>query len=191
MDLNDGIDENEVEEEIQEEFPGDDDGINVNPEDDDEDGNIEIGTDADISSIIDDDIETELETLDDLDINQDLDAFDEDFDTSDNKLRNNDINHYNEIKHEFAKFDYKTIGFLSKYEKTRIIGTRATQIQNGAKPLVSIYDPKTGEKIRSPLDIAEKELREGVLPIKVERPLPSTVPHKYIYESRPLNTLII
>ena len=57
--------------------------------------------------------------------------------------------------------------YLTKYEKTRIIGERSEQLARGAVPLVDT----TGFKhVR---DIALKELAERKLPFKIERPLPN------------------
>jgi len=59
-----------------------------------------------------------------------------------------------------------TIPFLTKYEKTRIIGKRAMQISKGSPPLVEIGD------LESPIDIAKKELMERKIPFIIRRPLP-------------------
>lgn len=56
---------------------------------------------------------------------------------------------------------------LTKYERARVIGTRATQISNGAEPMVDTTD------MMDPVKIAEKELLEKKLPIEVVRPLPN------------------
>ena len=45
----------------------------------------------------------------------------------------------------------RTIPFLTKYEKSRIIGKRAMQISKGSPPLVEIGD------LEKPIDIAKKE----------------------------------
>ena len=58
---------------------------------------------------------------------------------------------------------------LTKYEKTSILGQRAQQILNGSNILVDI---KT-LKIKNPLEIARKELKEGLIPFIVRRPLPN------------------
>ena len=55
---------------------------------------------------------------------------------------------------------------MTKYEKARVLGLRATQIGNGAKAMV---DPK-GE--RDSLRIALMELRAGVLDMSVRRHFP-------------------
>jgi DNA-directed RNA polymerase I, II, and III subunit RPABC2 len=60
----------------------------------------------------------------------------------------------------------RTIPFLTKYEKARIIGKRAMQISKGSPPLVEIGD------LESPIDIAKKELMERKIPFIIRRPLP-------------------
>jgi DNA-directed RNA polymerase subunit K/omega len=56
---------------------------------------------------------------------------------------------------------------LSKYEKVRVLSTRATQLASGAPPTVNI------DNLTDALAIAEKELREGVLPLKIIRKFPN------------------
>jgi DNA-directed RNA polymerase subunit K/omega len=56
---------------------------------------------------------------------------------------------------------------ITKFEKTRILGLRASQIANGAKPLVDISG------LRDPLKIAEKEYYSGKIPISIIRTLPN------------------
>lgn len=61
---------------------------------------------------------------------------------------------------------HRTLPFLSKYERTRILGERAKQINDGAKPFV--------ESDVSVIDgylIALKELEEKKLPFIIRRPL--------------------
>lgn len=53
--------------------------------------------------------------------------------------------------------------YLTKYELTRVIGQRATQISKGAPSLVDI----TG--MDDALVIAEKELLEKKIPLKIKR----------------------
>jgi DNA-directed RNA polymerases I, II, and III subunit RPABC2 len=59
-----------------------------------------------------------------------------------------------------------TTHFLTKYERARILGTRALQISMGAPPMVNV----TGES--DPLMIAQKELMEKKIPITIRRYLP-------------------
>ena len=61
---------------------------------------------------------------------------------------------------------------FTKYERARIIGSRALQISMGAPYLVKLSN-KELEKINyNPLDIARKEFDKGIIPITVVRPLP-------------------
>ena len=61
---------------------------------------------------------------------------------------------------------------LTKYEKARIIGSRALQIASGAPFLVELKK-KALEKLRySPIEIAKLELEKGVIPIAIIRSLP-------------------
>jgi nickel-dependent lactate racemase/DNA-directed RNA polymerase subunit K/omega len=61
--------------------------------------------------------------------------------------------------------------FITKYEKSRIVGARALQLALGAPPLIApeFITPD----ISDPIDIADLELREKVLPIIIRRTLPS------------------
>lgn len=52
----------------------------------------------------------------------------------------------------------------NKYETARLIGARALQIKMGAPVLIKV--PKNVER---PLEIAELEYSEGVLPLTVRR----------------------
>jgi DNA-directed RNA polymerase I, II, and III subunit RPABC2 len=57
---------------------------------------------------------------------------------------------------------------LSKYEKVKIIGIRAEQIQRGATPYIDI-DPNKPFDAR---DIAKKELVARKIPFMISRKLP-------------------
>ena len=60
----------------------------------------------------------------------------------------------------------------TKYEKARILGSRALQIAMGAPFLVKL-DEKDLERMKfDPLAIAKLEFEEGIVPITVRRPLP-------------------
>ena len=63
---------------------------------------------------------------------------------------------------------HRTIPYLTKYEKARVIGQRAKQLETGANPLV-----KVPESIIDGYIIAELELREKKLPFIIRRPSPS------------------
>ena len=62
---------------------------------------------------------------------------------------------------------HRTIPYLTKYEKARILGQRAKQIETGAKPLV-----KVPESIVDAYIIAELELKEKKIPFIIRRPIP-------------------
>ena len=59
-----------------------------------------------------------------------------------------------------------TTRYLTKYERARILGTRALQISNNA-PIMVELDGET-----DPLQIAMKELRERKIPLIIRRYLP-------------------
>jgi len=62
---------------------------------------------------------------------------------------------------------HRTIPYLTKYERARILGQRAKQIETGAKPLVKIP-----ENIIDSYIIAELELEQKRIPFIIRRPIP-------------------
>jgi DNA-directed RNA polymerase subunit K/omega len=62
---------------------------------------------------------------------------------------------------------HRTIPFLTKYERARILGQRAKQIEAGAKPFVSVP-----ENIIDSYIIAELELQQKKIPFIIRRPIP-------------------
>ena len=69
---------------------------------------------------------------------------------------------------------------LTRFERARIVGARALQISMGAPILV-----KPDESLSQPIEIALKELENGILPITVRRTLPNGV-----YQDIPLKWLL-
>jgi DNA-directed RNA polymerase subunit K/omega len=63
---------------------------------------------------------------------------------------------------------HKTLPFITKYEKTRILGERASQLNSGAKALVEVDDDIIDGYI-----IALKEFDEKKIPFIIKRPLPN------------------
>ena len=63
---------------------------------------------------------------------------------------------------------HKTLPMMSKYEKTRILGQRAKQINDGATPFV-----KVPEGVIDGYLIAIKELEEKKIPFIIRRTLPN------------------
>lgn len=124
---------------------------------------------------------------DDYDSNSDEEEDEEYLQKFDKEIRENYIlnehpesliNNYDEI-YNLAKVQrnkeniiidnlHKTIPILTKYEKTKILGLRAKQLNNGAVPYV-----KLNSNVIDGYLIALKELEEKKIPFIIRRPLPS------------------
>lgn len=63
---------------------------------------------------------------------------------------------------------HTTLPFVTKYERARILGERAKQINAGAKPLV-----KLDKDVIDGYLIASQEFQEKVIPFIIKRPLPN------------------
>ena len=63
---------------------------------------------------------------------------------------------------------HKTIPHLTKYERARILGQRAKQIETGATPFI-----KVPENVIDGYLIAVMELKQGRIPFIIRRPLPN------------------
>lgn len=63
---------------------------------------------------------------------------------------------------------HRTIPFLTKYEKARILGERAKQLNSGAKPFVEVEPSLIDGYL-----IALKEFEQKKIPFIIKRPLPS------------------
>lgn len=63
---------------------------------------------------------------------------------------------------------HKTLPILTKYEKTRILGIRTKQLNNGATPYINIK-----ENILDNYLIAQMELEQKKIPFIIARPLPN------------------
>lgn len=71
---------------------------------------------------------------------------------------------------------------LTIFEKARIIGIRAIQIDFGAEPFIPV------DGLRNSIEIAKKELESGVLPLSIKRKLPfrddfPPIPVKWLIEA--------
>lgn len=62
---------------------------------------------------------------------------------------------------------HRTLPFLTKFERARVLGQRAKQIENGAKPFVQVP-----ENIVDAYVIAEMELKQKRVPFIIRRPIP-------------------
>ena len=76
-------------------------------------------------------------------------------------LDNYDITNYTTFKQQPIAYNK-----LTKFEKANILGIRAQQLANGAKPLI-----KDTSNYTNVIDIAKQELIEKKLPLIIKRPL--------------------
>jgi DNA-directed RNA polymerase subunit K/omega len=63
---------------------------------------------------------------------------------------------------------HKTLPFITKYEKTRIIGQRASQLDSGATPYIIVPPNVIDSSV-----IAEMEFNQKKIPSIIKRPLPN------------------
>ncbi len=77
---------------------------------------------------------------------------------------------------------------LTRFEKARIVGARSLQISMGAPILLALDENLSagGTGLNSPIEIAMKELEEGILPMTVRRTLPDGT-----FQDIPLKWLIV
>ncbi len=61
---------------------------------------------------------------------------------------------------------------FTKFERARLIGSRALQISEGAPFLMKITKKELEKIGYDPIEIARKEFKAGVLPISIKRILP-------------------
>jgi DNA-directed RNA polymerase I, II, and III subunit RPABC2 len=183
----------EKEEEEEEEEEDDDEDNAYITEDEDEDNkkpkttttksnSNPYGLDEDAAAVANSDNEEEADTDDDEEEDDEnyLKKFDKD-------LKNNYLESYHPeaYSHNFEEVKmltnvvrdennnvvdplHKTIPFLTKFEKSRILGQRAKQIDSGATPFV-----KVDKSIIDGYVIALKELEEKKIPFIIKRPLPN------------------
>ena len=63
----------------------------------------------------------------------------------------------------------------TKYEHARIIGARALQISMGAPFMIKLTDEDLKKIGYNPLEVAKLEFSQGLIPIKIKRPMPGTM----------------
>jgi DNA-directed RNA polymerase I, II, and III subunit RPABC2 len=63
---------------------------------------------------------------------------------------------------------HKTIPYITKFEKAKILGERAKQLNAGAQPMVQVEDDIIDGYL-----IALKEYEERKIPMIIRRPLPN------------------
>jgi len=60
----------------------------------------------------------------------------------------------------------------TRYEKARMLGSRALQLSMGAPFLIKLGSKDLEQLKYNPVEIAKLEFKRGVIPITVRRPLP-------------------
>ena len=197
-----GEDDGDDEEESQD---GDDEDADEEEEEDEdeEDDNVSINSEDTINDLVDEisikdpitndnnskiNLESIINTTNNVSSDDDLSSDEEDNDEYLQKLNSDNSkllhfhqetlsSNYNEITNltKITRDEngiiidplHKTLPFLTKYEYTRILGQRAKQIEQGAQPFIKI-----NENIIDPYLIAKKELENKKLPFIIKRPMP-------------------
>lgn len=77
------------------------------------------------------------------------------------------VQDYGDIMRNYDPSKNKTKNILTKYEKVKILGIRAEQLQRGAEPLVK------WDKEFNPREIAAEELKQRKTPFMICRKLPN------------------
>ena len=170
---------------------GDEDEDEEDPEESDDDSDIEVEGDGDEPNVQSKPVKANKgkkpTAIIDEDDDDEYDEYDENYlQKFDNEVIRNYVNSFhpecmNHNYEEIAKLSivvknsdgiivdplHRTIPYLTKYERARVLGQRAKQIETGAKPLV-----KVPESIVDGYIIAELELREKKIPFIIRRPIP-------------------
>ena len=63
----------------------------------------------------------------------------------------------------------------TKYEKARMIGSRALQISMGAPLMIDLNEEDLLKVRFNPVEIAKLEFNEGKIPLDIKRPMPGTI----------------
>lgn len=137
----------------------------MNESDDDDDDEIEVNNDDDNDEEENEDYDYEAsENVENVKSDSQYDIYDEE---------DTDVFDYNDpdteitIEKRIPDNERTTIPRLTKYERVRILGTRAKQISDGSKIFIK------SNKVKNAMDIAELELEHKVIPLKIKRPLPN------------------
>jgi len=102
-----------------------------------------------------------------LDANQEMEELAEENSNKTGEGISYEVIDFKETYDDMKKKERRTIPFLTKYEKARVIGKRAMQLSKGAPPLVEVGN------LENPIDIALKELKERKIPFIIRRGLPN------------------
>jgi len=142
----------------------DDISINYINDDDDDDDIDDDDDDADVEGNNNDVNMESSENIDNIKTDTNDDIYDEeDIDIFDYNDPDIEIN----LNKRVPDNERITVPRLTKYERVRILGTRAKQISDGSKVFIK------SNKVKNAMDIAELELEYKVVPLKIKRPLPN------------------
>ena len=187
-------DDNDVNNDDDNDVNNDDDGVADEDDDIDEDDDVDVAADEDV---MDDDKKendksfsnnNNLYLLDDDNFYESDSDNDEDYVEKFTKETSKEtiMNYYPEhVQHNIDEIDkmsvvvrdengaiidplHKTVPFLTKYERARIIGERAKQLEYGSKPFITIEQNEIDSYM-----IAEKEYLQKAIPFIIKRPLPN------------------
>ena len=89
-------------------------------------------------------------------------------DDADVKIYRHDELGVDKVYENYYSKEKRTSPFLSKYERTKIIGVRMQQLAEGAKPVIDI----TALRVVNPRTIAMAEFVEKCIPLMIRRYLP-------------------
>ena len=84
-----------------------------------------------------------------------------------NNQTDQNIISYDEIINKNNNKKKKTVPFLNKFEKARLLGVRIQQLSSGAQPKISTNG------LNSIIEIVEEELRQRKIPLIIKRNLPN------------------
>ena len=152
------------------------DAMNIQDDDDDSDDSASIDNELQMNGIMADD--EEYDDDDDEDPETYFQKFDEEINA--NYLLEQHPNQFNKNYDEIEMLSnivrdvnnniidplHKTIPYLTKYERTRVLGQRAKQINSGSKPYVQVPD-----NIMDGYIIAQMELVQKRIPFIIQRPV--------------------
>lgn len=88
-------------------------------------------------------------------------------DDNDNEKEELNVISYDEILEKINNKKKKTVPFLNKFEKARLLGVRIQQLSSGAEPKINT----TG--FESIIEIVEEELKQRKIPLIIKRNLPN------------------
>ena len=118
----------------------------------------EHDTDNEITDEVEDPKNTETDVEDDVEV----EVYDVDFDETEN-IFNQEVESVSLFVNDNERI---SIPRLTQYERVRLLGDRAKQLSEGAKPLIKC------DKVYSAMEIAILELEKKVIPLKIIRPRP-------------------